>query len=72
MLEPDAVHICCEADLAAHVVDVQGRKLFVKGLLETGAVDMGFDRSDLIPNKIRLAAANQGAIYVTGMRDISG
>ena len=38
MLEPDAVHICCEADLAAHVVDVQGRKLFVKGLLETGAV----------------------------------
>ena len=31
---------------------------------------MGFDRSDLIPNKIRLAAANQGAIYVTGRAPI--
>ena len=28
--------------------------------------DMDFDRSDLIPTNIRLAAANQGAIYVTG------
>ena len=27
---------------------------------------MGFDRSDLIPTNIRLAAANQVAIYVTG------
>ena len=43
----------------------------VKRLLDTGAVvsvmpistwtDMGFDRSDLIPTNIRLAAANQGA-----------
>ena len=75
MLEQDAVHIGCEADLAAHVLDVQGRQLSVKGLLDTGAVvsvmpvktwtDMGFDRSDLIPTNIRLAAANQGAIYVT-------
>ena len=27
---------------------------------------MGFERSDIIPTNIRLAAANQGAIYVTG------
>ena len=27
---------------------------------------MDFDRLDLIPTNIRLAAANQGAIYVTG------
>ena len=76
MLEQDAVHIYCEADLAAHVLDVQGRQLSIKGLLDTGAVvsvmpvktwiDMGFERSDLIPTNIRLAAANQGAIYVTG------
>ena len=76
MLEQDAVHIGCEADLAAHVLDVQGRQLSVKGLLDTGAVvsvmpvktwtKMGFERSDLIPTNIRLAAANQGAIYVTG------
>ena len=80
MLEQDAVHIGCEADLAAHVLDVQGRQLSVNGLLDTGAVvsvmpvktwtDMGFERSDLIPTNIRLAAANQGAIYVTGRTPI--
>ena len=80
MLEEDAVHIGCEADLAAHVLDVQGRQLSVKGLLDTGAVvsvmpvktltDMGFERSDLKPTNIRLAAANQGAIYVTGQTPI--
>ena len=80
MLEQDAVHIGCEADLAAHVLDVQGRQLSVKGLLDTGAVvsvmpvktwtDLGFDRSDLIPTNIRLAAANQRAIYVTGQTPI--
>ena len=80
MLEQDAVHIRCEADLATHVLDVQGRQLSVKGLLDTGAVvsvmpvstwtDMGIDRSDLKPTNIRLAAANQGAIYVTGWTTI--
>ena len=80
MLEQDAVHIGCEADLAAHVLDVQGRQLSVKGLLDTGAVvnvmpvstwtDMGFDRLDLIPNNISLGAANQEAIYVTGRTSI--
>ena len=80
MLEQDAVHIGCEADLAAHVLDVQGRQLSVKGLLDTGAVfsvmpvkswtDMGFERSDLIPTNIRMVPANQGAIYVTGRTPI--
>ena len=61
-------------------LDVQGRQLSVKGLLDTGAVvsvmpvktwtDMGFERSDLIPTNIRLAAANQGAIYVSGRTPI--
>ena len=37
-LEQDAVHICCEADLAAHVLVVQDRQLSLKGLLDTGAV----------------------------------
>ena len=68
MHERDAVHTGCEADLAAHVLDVQGRQLSVKGLLDTRAVvsvmpvstwtDMGFDSSDLIPTNIRVAAAN--------------
>ena len=80
MLEQDAVHIGCETDLAAHVLDVQDEQFFVKGLLDTGAVvtvmpvstwtDMGFDRLNLIPTNIRLAAANQGAIYVTGRTPI--
>ena len=80
MLEQDAVHIRCEADLAANVLDVQGRQLSVKELLDTGAVvsvmpvstynKMGFDRSDLIPTNIRMAAANQGAIYLTGRTPI--
>ena len=80
MLEQDAVHIGCEADLAAHVLDMQIRQLSVKGLLDTGGVvrvmpvitwtDMGFDMSDLIPTDIRLAAANQGVIYVTGRTPI--
>ena len=78
--EQDTVHIGCEADLAAHVLDVQGRQLSVEGLLDTGAVvsvmhlstwiDMGFDMSDLFPTNIRLAAANQGAIHVTGRTPI--
>ena len=68
MLEQDAVLLGCEADLTEHVLDMQGRQLSVKGLLDTRAVvsvmpvstwtKMGFDRSDLIPTNIRLAAAN--------------
>ena len=38
MFEQDAVHQCCGADLAPHILDVQGRQLSVKGLLDTGAV----------------------------------
>ena len=65
----DAAHIGSEADLAAHVLDVQGRQLSVKGLLDTGAVVSVISvstRSDLVPKNIRLTAANQGAIYKTG------
>ena len=52
LLEQDAAHIGCEADLAAHVLDVQGRQLSVKGLLDTGAVVSVISvstRSDLVP-----------------------
>ena len=33
-------------------------------------IQEAFDRSDLVPTNIRLAAANQGAIYVTGRTPI--
>ena len=72
MFEQDAVIIGCEADLAGHLLDEQDRQLSLKGLLDTGAVvsampvstwtDMVFDRSDMIPTNIRLAAASWDAI----------
>ena len=67
MLEQDAVHIGCEADLTAHVLDMQGRLSVKVSVMPVSTwTDMGFDTSDLILTNIRLAAANQGAIYVTG------
>ena len=62
-LEQDAVHIGCEADLALHLFDVQGRQLSVKGQLDTGAIVIAMPIS---PTNIRLAAANQSAIYAAG------
>ena len=68
MMEQDAVHIGYEADVTAHLLDNNGTKLGVTGVLDTGAVvnvmpiktleRMGFTREDLIPANLRLAAAN--------------
>ena len=62
--------------MAAHLLDTNGRKIGVTGLLDTGAVvsvmpiktweRMGFTREDLILMNLRLAAANRPAIYVAG------
>ena len=74
MMEQDAVHIGYEADVTAHLLDNNGKKIGVTGLLGTGAVvsvmpiktweRMGFTRENLIPKNLRLVAANRGAIYV--------
>ena len=76
MMEQDPVHIGYEADVTAHLLDTNGKKIEITGLLETGAVVsvmsiktweiMGFTREDIIPTNLRLAAANRGAIYVAG------
>ena len=76
MMEQDAFHIGYEADVTAHQLDTNGKKIGVTGLLDTGAVvsvmpiktweRMGFTREDQIPTNLRLAAANRGAIYVAG------
>ena len=76
MMEQDAVHIGYKADMTAHLLDTNGKKIGVTGSLDTGAVvsvmpiktweRMGFTREDLIPTNLRLAAANRGAIYVAG------
>ena len=81
MMEQDAVHIGYEADVTAHLLDTNGTKIGVTGLLDTGAVvsvmpiktweRMGFTREDLIPTNLRLAAANRGAIYVAGRTPVT-
>ena len=74
MMEQDALHIGYESDVTAHLLDTNGKKIGVTGLLDTGAKlsvmpiksceRMGFTREDLIPTNLRLAAANREAIYV--------
>ena len=81
MIEQDAVHIAYEADVTAHLLDTNGKKIGVTGLMDTGAVvsvmpiktleRMGFAREDLFPTNLRLAAANQGAVYVAGRTPIT-
>ena len=81
MMEQDAVDIGYEADVTAHLLDTDGKKIEVTGLLDTGAVvivmpiktwqRMGFTREELIPTDLRLAAANRGAIYVAGRTPIT-
>ena len=81
MIEQEAVHIGYEANVTAHLLDTNGKKIGVTGLLDTGAVvsvmpiktweRMGFTREDLIATNLRLAAANRGAIYVAGRTPIT-
>ena len=68
--------------MTAHLLDTNGKKIGVTGLLDTGAVvsvmpiktweRMGFTSEDLIPTNLRLAAANRGAIYVAGRTTNNG
>ena len=81
MVEQDAVHIGYEADVTAHLLDNNGKKIGVTGLLDTEAVvsvmliktweRMDFPREDLIPTNLRWAAANRGVIYVAGRTPIT-
>ena len=80
MLEENAMHIGTEVDVSAHVLDISGKKTQLRGLLDTGAVlsvipietweRMGFDKEDLIDSRIRLSAANKGALRVLGRTPI--
>ena len=80
MLEEDAMHIGTEADVTGHVLDINGKKTQLRGLLDTGAVlsvipietweRMGFNKGDLIDSRIRLSAANKGALRVLGRTPI--
>ena len=80
MLEEDAMHIGTEADVTGHVLDISGKKTQLRGLLDRGAVlsvipietweRMGFNKDDLIDSRIRLSAANKGALRVLGRTPI--
>ena len=80
MLEDDTMHIGTEADVSAHVLDISGKKTHLRGLLDTGAVlsvipietweRMGFNKDDSIDSRIRLSAANKGALRVLGRTPI--
>ena len=80
MLEEDTRHIGTEADVSAHVLDINGKKTQLRGLLDTGAVlsvipietweRMGFDKDDLIDSRLRLSAGNKGALRVLGRTPI--
>ena len=80
MLEEDAMHIGTEADVTGHVLDISGKKTHLRGLLDTGAVlsvipietweRISFNKDDLIDSRIRLSAANKGALRVLGRTPI--
>ena len=80
-LEQDAVHIGYKADVTAHLLDTNGKKIAETGPLDTAAVvrvmpaknweRMGFMREDLVPTNLRLAAANRGATYKAGRTPIT-
>ena len=62
------------------MLNISGKKTQLRGLLDTGAVlsvitietweRMGFNKNDLIDSRIRLSAANKGALRVLGRTPI--
>ena len=79
-LEEDAMHLGTGAGVSAHVLDISGKMTHLRRLLDTGAVlsvipietwnKMGFDKNDLIESRIRLSAANKGAVRGLGRTPI--
>ena len=81
MMEQDAVHVGYEAEVTAHLLDTNRKKIGVTGLLDTGAVvsfmpvetweRRGFTREDSTPTNLTLAATNRRAFYVVGRTKIT-
>ena len=80
ILEEDTMHIGTEADVSAHLRDISGKKTQLRGLLDRGAAlsvipietweQICFFKDDLIDSRIRLSAANRGALRVLGRTPI--
>ena len=71
------MHLGSKADASAHILNINGEKTPLKGLMDTGAVlsvipvetwrRMGFDKEDLLDDsRIRLSAVNKAALRVLG------
>ena len=81
MMEQDAMLMRYDADVTAHFLETNGKKIGVTGLLDTGAMvsvmpvktwqRMGFTSEDLIPTNLKLTAANRRAIYAAGKTPIT-
>ena len=76
MMEQDAVHIGNEADVTAHLLDTDGKKIGVTGAVVSvlpikTCERMDFTREDLIPTNLGLAATIRGAIYVAGRAPVA-
>ena len=73
-LKEDDMHLGTEADVSPLVLVISGKKAQLRGLFDTAAVlsviqivtwkRIGFDKEDLIDSRIRLSAANKGALRV--------
>ena len=68
MMEQDAVHIGYEADVTAHLLDTNGKKIGVAGLLDTGAVVSVMPLNTLVSV---MPATNRGAIHIAGRTSIT-
>ena len=76
IMEQDALHLGYQADVTAHLLNTDGKKVEVTAPLDTRAKvsvmliktceRMNSTREDLIATNLRLAAAIRGAIYVAG------
>ena len=80
MFEEDTIHLGTEAEVSAHVFDINRKMTSLKGLLDLVAVlsvrpietwtRMGLDKDDFVDSGIRLSAANKGALKVLGRKPI--
>ena len=70
------MHISNKADLSAHFLDIDGNKMGVTCVMDTGTVvvvtpfkiweSKDFTRANLIPANTTLSAASGAAFYATG------
>ena len=70
-MEQDAVHIGYEADVTAHLLDINGRKIGVTGLLDTGAVVSVNGNKDLRKNGLHVGRSNLNEPQIGGRQSQS-